>query len=227
MNLANLQDVETTESPAPAEDQPDNAEMAESSGDDTDLIATEKKPINRSAVTLFVIVAIGTAATYVMHLRAGPQSAHGADPTMIVAEAAINDFMKGGKTNIVELSQMLDGTAREVEQFRDYTNVAQVPLGELKVNPFESSALKPLAPVEDSAEVARKKKELEHAAVVKEVQAMQLQTIVIRANHKACIINNTMYQEGDTLGDFKIDKITPTAVVVRNGAYKFELRMAK
>ena len=227
MNLANLQDVEKPEVTAPVEDRPEDAEMIESSDDDTDLIATEKKPINRSAVTLFVIAAIGTAATYAMHLRAGPQAARGADPTMMVAETTINDFMKGGKTNIVELNQMLDGTAKAVEQFRDYTNVAQVPIGELKVNPFQSSALKPLAPVEDSAEVARKKKEEEHAAIVKAVQALQLQTIVIRANHKTCIISNTMYQEGDALGDFKIDKINPNAVVVRNGAYKFELRMGK
>jgi hypothetical protein len=227
MTFTDLKDDPTPEAPAAMEDPAPSADLADSPGEETDLIAVEKKPINRSAVTLFVIVAIGTAATYFMHLRAGPQSAAGADPTMVLAETAITDFMKGGKTNIVELNAMLDGTAKEVEQFRDYTNVAQVPLGELKVNPFQSSALKPLQPVEDSAETARKKKEEEHAAVVKAVQALQLQTIVIRTNRKACIISNTMVQEGDSLGDFKIDKITPSAVVVRNGAYKFELRMGK
>ena len=231
MNFAMLKDVEPAESAPPADaivppETNDDVDINEESGEETDFIATEKKPINRSALTLFVILAIGSAATYVMHLRAGPQSAAAADPTAFSAEAAISDFMKGGSGNIVLLRHLLDGTAKVVEQFKDYTNVAQVPLSDLKANPFQSALVKPNV-VEDSAEMARKKKEEEHASILKSVQSLQLQTVVIRANKKACIINNVMYQEGDSVDKFSLVKIDANAVIVKSGGYKFELRMAK
>src|SRR2546426_863445 len=61
----------------------------------------------------------------------------------------------------------------------------------------------------------------------KAVQTLQLQTVVIRANRKACMINNTMYQEGESVESFTIEKISPSAVIVRSGVYRFELKMAK
>lgn len=232
MNFAMLKDVEPEGSAAAPEAAPapeavhETAEVDETGGEETDFIASEKKPINRSALTLFIILAIGSAATYFMHLRTGPQSAAAADPATISAEAAIADFMKGGSGNIALLRNLLDGTAKVVEQFKDYTNVAQVPLSDLKANPFQSTITKPQV-VEDSAEVARKKREEEHAAIVKAVGSLQLQTVVIRGNKKACIINNTLYQEGDSVGNFTLVKIDASAVIVKAGSYKFELRMGK
>ena len=196
------------------------------SGEESGVITKARKPINRSAVTLFVIIAIGCAGTYFMYLRTGPQSARAADPMLLSAESTIDDFMKGGNSNITLLRRLLDGTAQVVEQFRDYTNVAQVPLSDLKANPFHSMIAK-LEPTEDPAEIARVKKEAEKAAIMKTAQAMQLQSIVIRANRKTCMINNAMYQEGDTVDAFSVDKITPNAVIVKSGAYRFELRMTK
>ena len=234
MNFAMLKDVEPGESgaapdaAAPPDEQEshETSSMSEDGGEEgTEFIVTEKKPINKSALTLFVILAIGSAATYVMHLRTGPQSAAAADPVAISAENSISEFMKGGNGNIILLRHLLDGTAKVVEQFKDYTNVAQVPLSELKANPFQSSVAKPQG-IDDSAQAARKRKEEEHANIVKAVQGLQLQTVVIRANKKACIINNMMYQEGDTLDKFTLVKIDPNAVIVKSGSYKFELKMA-
>jgi hypothetical protein len=227
MNFANLKDDDTTQSTtAPTEEAPPSHEASDGEMDESELVVTEKKPINRSALTLFAIIAIGSAATYFMHLRTGPQNARAADPTMVTAEATINDFMKGGNSNILLLRRLLEGTAKIVEQFRDYTNVAQVPLSELKANPFQSAIAKP-APVDDSEATARKLREEEHARVVKAVQGLQLQTIVVRANKKACMISNTLVEEGETIGDFTVEKISSGSVVVKSAGYKFELRMAK
>lgn len=230
MNFAMLKDVEPAVEGKAPETTPttehEDAGGMEESGEETDFIAAEKKPINRSALTLFVILAIGSAATYGMHLRTGPRSASAADPATITAEVAIGDFMKGGNGNVVLLRHLLEGTAKVVEQFKDYTNVAQIPLSELKANPFQASVTKP-SNIEDSAEVARRKKEEEHSAIVKLVQSLQLQTVVIRANKKACIINNVMYQEGDAIDKFTLVRIDANAVVVKCAGYKFELRMGK
>ena len=44
---------------------------------------------------------------------------------------------------------------------------------------------------------------------------------------KSCMINNTLYTEGQEIDSFVVERINPGAVVVRNGVYRFELRMQK
>src|SRR5947209_7903597 len=70
-------------------------ELAETLSDqDTEFVATERKPINQSVLMLFAIIVIGAAGMYVMYLRTGPKSAKAADPAAVNAETAINNFMK-------------------------------------------------------------------------------------------------------------------------------------
>ena len=219
---------------------PGNAEHSPNSGDpqdgsdlnetlatqETEFVSAEKKPLNQTAMMLFFIVLIGGAGTYFMYYRNGPQSAKAADPTVVKAEATINDFMKSGSKNVSMLRLLLDGTAKIVEQFKAYPNMTQIPLADLKANPFHFANFK-AAPDVDPEEIAKKKKEEERVAILKKVQALQLQTVVVNGNRKACMINNTMFQEGETLDGFTLEKINPNAVVVKNGSYRFELRMSK
>ena len=196
------------------------------SDQDTEFVATEKKPMNQSVLMLFGIIVIGAIGMYVMYLRTGPKSAKAGDPTTASAEAAIANFMKGGSGNIALLRSLLENTAKIVEQFKIYPNVAQVPLSDLKSNPFHVASAKP-PPGEDPAEIAKKKKEEERQVAMKAVQGLQLQTVVIRGNRKACMINNTLYQENETVDIFTVDKIAPNSVIVKNGAFRFELKMSK
>jgi len=43
----------------------------------------------------------------------------------------------------------------------------------------------------------------------------------------ACMINNTIYREGQQIDQLTIEKISPTSVIVRTGAYRFELTLQK
>src|SRR5438874_3038868 len=192
---------------------------------DTEFVATERKPINQSVLMLFAIIVIGAAGMYVMYLRTGPKSAKAADPASANAETAIANFMKGGSNNIALLRSLLENTAKIVEQFKVYPNVAQVPLSDLNGNPFHLASAKP-PPGEDPVEIAKKKKEEERLVALKSVQTLQLQTIVIRGNRKACMINNTLYQENETIDIFTVDKIAPNSVIVKTGQFRFELKMA-
>jgi hypothetical protein len=193
---------------------------------DTEFVTAEKKPINQSVLMLFAIILVGAAGMYVMYLRTGPKSAKASDPAIASAETAIAKFMEGGSKNISLLRSLLDNTAKIVEQFKVYPNVAQVPLSDLQGNPFHLASAKPNA-AEDPAEIAKKKKEEERLVAQKAVQALQLQTIVIRGNRKACMINTTLYQENETVDIFTVDKIAANSVIVRSGVFKFELKMAK
>jgi hypothetical protein len=234
MNFEMLKDVEPetphgASSPSPGE-VPEatqgGTDDTDVSGEETEFITEERKPLNRSALMLFVILAIGGAGTYFMYWRTGPATAQAADPAIVSAEATIADFMKGGRNNIALLHKLLEATARIVEQFKDYTNVIQVPLSDLKANPFHFAWFKPAAG-EDPEEIAKKKREEQRAAVLKAAQALQLQSVVIRANKKACLISNTLYQEGEAVDGFVIEKISPDTVVVRKDAYRIELKMTK
>lgn len=234
MNFANLKDVDSEEgsrkasSPAEVmEEGPEGADGStgdETSGEETEFVVEHKKPLNRSMLMLMAILAIGGAGMYFMYWRTGPAKAKAADPAAVQAEVAINDFIKGGRSNVTLLRKLLDGTAKIIDQFRDYTNVVQVPLSELKANPFHFALGK--APAgEDLEEIAKKKREEQRAAVLKAAQGLQLQSVVIRGSRKACMINNTLYQEGEAVDGFLVEKINPNAVVVHKDAFRFELRM--
>ena len=41
------------------------------------------------------------------------------------------------------------------------------------------------------------------------------------------MINNTLYQENETIDIFTVDKIAPNSVIVKTGQFRFELKMAK
>jgi hypothetical protein len=41
------------------------------------------------------------------------------------------------------------------------------------------------------------------------------------------MINNALYTEGQTVEGFLVEKIAPNTVIVRNGQYRFELRMQR
>jgi hypothetical protein len=196
---------------------------------ESEFVADEsRKPLNRNALMLVVILAIGAGGTWFMYQRtAGPSAASAAtaEPSVAAAEAAVSDFMKGGHNNITLLRKLLDGTAKIIDQFRDYTNVMQIPLSDLKSNPFHFALAK--APAEqDPEELAKKKREEQRAAVLKAAQGLQLQSVVIRGNRKACMVSNSMYQEGEAVNGFLVEKISPNSVVVSRDGFRFELKMA-
>jgi hypothetical protein len=201
----------------------DHSDHADPSAEETEFVAEEKKPTNQSALMLFAILIIGGAGIYVMYLRTSLRSANASPARVADAEATISDFMQGGTGSVSLLRKLLDGTANIVQQFKS-PQVAQVPLDDLKSNPFHMATAK--APTgADAEELARKKKEEQRIAVLKAVQSLRLQTVVVHSDHKACMINNTLYQEGDTVDGFVLEHINSNSVIVKNGAFRFELRM--
>jgi hypothetical protein len=192
-----------------------------------DFIAESRKPLNRNMIMLVMFLAIGAGGTWFMYQRTGgPAAARAAaDPSTAAAEVAVADFMKGGRNNITLLRKLLDGTAKIIEQFRDYTNVMQIPLSDLKSNPFHF-ALAKAAAEQDPAEIAKKKREEQRVEVLKAAQGLQLQSVVIRGNRKACMVSNSMYQEGEAVNGFLVEKISPNTVVVSRDSFRFELKMS-
>jgi hypothetical protein len=193
-------------------------------GNEMSFVATgeTKKPINKTSVILFGIVAIGGIGLYLMHLRTGPQNAAAA-PTD-TANKTINQFLSGGQSNIKLMETMLRSTEKVVEQFNQYPRVKQVPLGSLQTNPFRVTG----GNSEDADDATNKRKLAEQRQVVlKAFQTLQLQSIMYGEKNRSCLINNTFYREGQTVNGFVIEKITKDNVSVKQDEWRFDLKMAK
>ena len=111
------------------------------------------------------------------------------------------------------------------DEFRFRPGMTQVPVTDLKANPFRSqdgfarrrSRFPPIPP--NAAKTNRSGRPRLRA-----VQSLQLQSILRGDSHRACLINNALYQEGQTVDGFVIEEIGLNTVVVRKGVYRFELK---
>jgi hypothetical protein len=193
-------------------------------GGDESFIIPEKKQANRTSIVVFAIAMVGLGGWYLMYLKSGPNAA-AASAEAVAADKTITQFLKAGDRNIKDMQDLLRNTEKEVEKFRAYPNVKQVPLSDLKTNPFVH-VVASAAPGADSAADAKRRAE-EKAAALKEAQTLQLQSIVVSDKARACMISNSLYHEGQQVGAFTIEKITPGMVVVANGTSKFELKIQK
>ena len=175
------------------------------------VVSEEKKPATQGLIFLAVLVVIGVGGTYFMYQRQGPSTAIAATPEAQKAEKTINTFLTSGPDGIKMMQTMLKDTEKVVKQFLEYPSLTQVPLSSLHTNPFKSGAEKP----------ADKEERL---AATKSSEALKLQSIIYSGSRKACMINNTLYKEGEQIEQFTIEKIEPGRVIVKTGAYRFELK---
>lgn len=216
-------DRDADDESAPADHEQLDSVLSEDGGEF--VVPTERKSVNRGSLVLFGILVLGAAGVYLMHLRTGP-SAAAAAPEAAAAKKTIEGFLGGGGASIKAMEDMLRNTERVVRQFLDYPSMTQVPLSDLRINPFRAKPA--LAPSESQTDAQEKKRrEEERLAILKAVQNLSLQSIICSDQRKACMINNTLYREGQLVDGFNVERITPAAVVVKNGPYRFELKIQR
>src|SRR5438093_12454183 len=114
-------DAISDDMPASSEQaQPDDLNAALSGGGDENFVVTEqKKPLNRTTLVLFLILALGGGGLYLMHLRTGPKPVDAA-PAGGQTSHAVTQFLSGGSNNLKSLEQMLRNTQKIVQQFLAY-----------------------------------------------------------------------------------------------------------
>jgi hypothetical protein len=193
---------------------------------DASFVASEQpRNVNKTTLVLLLVAAMGGAGLYFMHLRSGPKPANAAAKESAEAGKAITQFLSAGGTNIKAMEELLKNTEKVVQKFLTYPSVTQVPLTSLQTNPFRLSIAKSDSPQSNAQET--KRREEERQAAIKAVQSLTLQSVIVSADRKACLINNTLYKESQQVNGFTIESIRPGSVIVRNGAYRFELKMQK
>jgi hypothetical protein len=206
----------------------DNLKDALSDGGDAEFVGEGDGPKKQNPLVVGGLIVAVLGGGYLWYQRQGPASADAATLETDAASQTVSKFLDGGTANVQMMEKMLRETEKVVQQFLNYPSMKQVPLGELQTNPFRFRA--PTVEgekVSESESAAKKRREEERQAVIKAVGALNLQSVIHSGARKACMINNTMYSEGQQIGEFVIEKINPGSVVVKNGVYRFELRMQK
>ena len=189
------------------------------------VVAEQPKPaLNQSLLYLLLLIVIGGGGTYVMYKRSGPSAASAASVETAQAQQTINNFLTTGPNGIKAMQETLHNTEKIVQQFLDYPSVPQIPLSALHTNPFLFHKADPDAKPDADAE--KKKEEEARASALHASQGLVLQSI-INGKHKACMINNTMYTEGQQVDQFTIEAIASDGVIVKTGKYRFKLMMQK
>ena len=151
----------------------------------------------------------------------GPQSA--AAGTTDTANKTINQFLTGGKANIQTMEQMLRNTEKIVQQFNSYPSVKQVPLSRASDQSVPRSS--PTGNQDDDP-IAKRKLAEQLETIQKSFQTLQLQSIMF-GTKSSCLINNTLYREGQIVNGFTIEQISPDTVTVKQDKWRFDLKMAK
>jgi hypothetical protein len=198
-------------------------------GGDGPFISEEgKKTVGTGTLIMAGFLLACGAGTYMMYTRSAPANT-APSPEAAAAQTTITQFLSDDKENVTKMKDLLHNTEKAVEQFRAAPGKMQVPVEELRTNPFRIAADedKPAAPDEPTDTLAGKRREeAERAATLKAAQGLTLQFIV-SGRKKSCMINNAKYGEGDAVGEFTVESISATSVIVKKGDARFELKMKK
>jgi hypothetical protein len=189
------------------------------------VVAEPKKPISKSTLVMIVIILCAKAGMYFMYKRSTPAAAEANDAK---ATQVIKQFMSDKDKNFTLMQKMLTETKGVVDQFMNYPNLKQIPLTDLQNNPFamakpSDDRPKP-PPIGEDPEVQK-------TAIKNAANALRLQSVVTSGASKACMVNNTLYTEGQIIQaddlSFMIEEIAPNKVIVKCGNLKFQLSMQK
>jgi hypothetical protein len=208
----------------PGESLPDAQAMDASDDMDSAFISSEKKPFNRTSLLIFAAMLLGGGGVWLMRSSTGPKAASAATSETDQARATIEQFLTDGTRSIRAMQDMLRNTEKVVARFAEFPAAKQVPLGDLKTNPFRFAMETDGGPPKVDPDVARKKLEEERRVALAAVRQLKLQSIMCGRNVKSCVINNQVYSEGQSVGSIVIEQITPNSVIVQSGAFRFEVK---
>ena len=204
----------------------DDVNSAGSGGGEGEYVSEESAPAKKPSPLIAVGLVLALAGGgYLWKTHSGPADAAAAELQADEASQSVSKFLDGGTKNVAMMEKMLRDTEKVVQQFLNYPSMKQVPLADLHTNPFRFRAENAdTGKPNESEAAAKRRREEERQAVLKAVGDLNLQS-VINGSHKSCMINNTLYTEGEQIDGFIVEKINPGSVVVKNGVYRFELRM--
>ena len=198
--------------------------------------ARARAKTKRNNVVLAALVVVGLGVGVKQFVFSGPKSADAATastttgggtslsaaPGVKGKSTAVEQFLAGGAGDIKQARELMRHTEQVVETFKTYPSVNQVPLGNLKVNPFQQHSGQH---GDLSEEEAKARKQQERADALAAAQQLQLQSVLHSKVAPACLMNNTLLREKQAVNGFVVEQIKPKSVIVHRGIYRFEVKL--
>ncbi len=184
--------------------------------------SSEIKAGGGSNVLLALLLA-GAGYTYFMYVKTGPQAASAAVTMETSSKAlAVRTFVSAAPANTKSVERLLKSSKKAVAQLATFQNVRQIPLADLRTNPFSRSDAS--ADKLQAGQAAKTRVDQQRSTALRAVANLQLQSVWIDDKNRSCVINNAILMEGQQVDQFTVESISSGAVVVRTGAFRFELR---
>jgi hypothetical protein len=190
-------------------------------------------------IAFVAISAVAAGGLWWMNQRTGgPSPAEAADPNVDAARASIQQFLADGSGSVAEMKALLADSDQITDKFASYSENRQVPLEEIKNNPFyqevEAAEVADDVPAVDLTrqqqeerarrEAERNRAELERLTLA--ASKMEVQTIFFGKNPTA-LIDGKICRVGQEIGEFTIAAIRADGVELRNGKNSFDLKLKR
>jgi nucleotide-binding universal stress UspA family protein len=203
---------------------------AQLAGGDGEYVVPEEKPqkVSRTTLAFAGMAVLAGGGLFLMKQRAGPASASAGVATVdTAAQNKIKKFLAGGASEVEEVETLLADSEMIRERFVSQTAEKQVPLGELKTNPFwreqqDAEAEQAKEVLESEAYAARLAAERERLrreakeSLQKDVARVRVD-LVLLGSRPTCQINGQFLRVGDSVDDLLITAITDDGVTLRRG----------
>lgn len=197
-------------------------------GSEEFLVEGESRQGTRPGALIALLVAVLGGGGYLLYARQGPAPAGAAVATAATptdsARKTIDEFLAGGGKDIVAMEQMLRNTESVVKQFLAYPSMTQIPLEDLRTNPFRLS--EPEAPKPGGTDERRQRDEARQRAL-RAVSELRVESLMTNGSGGTAIINGKFVRPGDAIEGFVVEAIRPGSVVVRNESFRFELKLGR
>ncbi len=178
-----------------------------------------------------VVLFVGAAATvYGLSLRKGPDEASAEQKTMeYQVDSAILRIANASTTN-VKMPSSGQVTSRILKTFYEQITKRQIPLRDLKKNPFVNvcakPAIGPIVKMSSKAKTPEKSpEEISKEATMAAFKTLHLQLVMMGSDGGTAIISNNLLAVGQTIEGFKIKSISPKLVVLVRDGIEFPLEM--
>jgi hypothetical protein len=204
-----------------------------------------KASLSKANLVLFGLFLAGVAVVAFMSLKKGPHAVSAADQQAEKkVDTAIDKFLtthgaekpspaqpanRPTSPESPDAKKLLSDTRRLVDLFLNFTSKKQVPLENLRVNPFKFDATaeavqnNPKSIAEKKAEEEARKKRIEQAKA--NVKKLQLQTVISGPAGRQAMVNGAILKVNDRIEGFTVTDIQDRSVTLVYEGLTFTLEM--
>ncbi|MBN1764704.1 MAG: hypothetical protein JW860_05555 [Sedimentisphaerales bacterium] len=191
-------------------------------GGPDDTFVSETGPKNHTAMILLAFCVLSMIGVYFLGISQKPKEATEEQKTVEAqvdtALTKLMDMAQEGKTK-----KLFNDTGKMVESFYDYPINQQVSVNDLQKNPFSFMSEVPVGEVveDNSQSLAQMER-----AISRELQLLELQSVIQSPSGAKCLINGEVYSEGQSLNNvFIIDTIKANRVILLANENSYVLEM--